>query len=174
MYSYSPFRKSYKRTDHIAQCSFCDPVQMQKQSVKDETDNVIENESYRWIVNFFPKFEGHTMLVPKRHFVALEEETDTESLARQHLLKEAIPLIQKIFPESGLEYFVQTGTASGSSIPHLHFHLVPARPDDSLRGFEKLGHFYTTNEHEEKVVIFPHRITLSPEDLLGRFASIER
>lgn len=54
--------------------------------------------------------------------------------------------------------FLQYGAGSASSVSHLHWHIVPALPSDTLRSFEKLGHFYTANEKEQKILIFPIKI----------------
>ena len=123
---------------------------------------MVENEYYRWVVNFFPKFEGHTLIVPKRHVTELGTEQRNEILAREKMINMASTILQKVYQNSGVEIFLQTGAGSESSIQHLHWHVVPAMPDDHLRSFAKLGHFYTTKPNEERVLIFPVRIKRSP------------
>lgn len=171
VYSFSPFRNHYQKPEPGAACHFCSESVLAKQTIK-SNGLPVENDYYRWVVNWYPKFEGHTMLIPKRHFCHLSEETEEEEeeeevLARHRLLKVAIARLEHCYPKCGLEYFIQTGSGSGSTVPHLHWHLVPASPADQLRSFEKLGHFYTTKEGEEKVVVFPQRITMGPEELLS-------
>lgn len=139
---------------------------MDAQTIVDQAGELFQNDYYRWVVNAYPKFEGHTMLVPHAHVTDLTEETDAALLARQKLLTEILPILQHAYPNCGVEYFLQTGPGSASSVAHLHWHLVPAFPDDELRSFEKLGHFYTTEPDQEKVVIFPKRISMSPDELL--------
>lgn len=167
MYSYSPFRKTYTAPDS-AGCPFCNAAAMAAQVVRRQDGSAIENEHYRFVVNTYPKFEGHTMLVPKAHLLDFAEETPEAVLARQTLLLEAVALLRRAFPNCGIENFIQTGAGSKSSVAHLHWHLVPAYEHDPLRSFEKLGHFYTTTPHEEKVVIFPKAITMEPATLLAR------
>ena len=62
-YYYSPFRNNYQRklTDG---CAFCDTEKIMHQAVRDKSGRIMENNYYIWLVNFFPKFEGHTLLVP--------------------------------------------------------------------------------------------------------------
>lgn len=145
---------------------------MAAQTIKSADGTIYENAHYRFIVNMFPKFEGHTMLVPKAHITAITTESAEALLARQELLVAATSLLGRAFPDCGIELFLQTGPGSASSVTHLHWHLVPASPTDELRSFEKLGHFYTTKPDEEKVVLFPKTITMSPESLLAFLTTI--
>lgn len=170
-YFYSPFRKQYvKPNKDDSSCAFCSTKTMDKQAIYRVDGSLFENKHYRWIVNYFPKFEGHTMLVPKRHIVELAEETTDEVLARQELLLEAGSILKQKYPNCGIEYFIQTGDNSDSSIPHLHWHLVPASSADIFRSLEKLDRFYTTDPAKEKVVLFPKEITMDP-DTLSAFLS---
>lgn len=164
-YFYSPFRKSYQ-PEAASVCPFCAEDILLAQTVKDQSGALIQNEHYRWVVNAYPKFAGHTMLVPTTHLTALADETEAAVLARHRLLVRVLPILERAFPHTGIEYFLQTGDQSASSVAHLHWHIVPAHPDDELRSFEKLGHFYTTEPTQEKVVLFPKRITMSPDELL--------
>lgn len=173
MYSYSPFRSGYSTPDKDAPCVFCDPVVIQKQTIVLADNKAVENKYYRWIVNTYPKFEGHTMLVPKRHITSIEDEQPEETLACADLLKVALKAMRILFPTSGIEYFAQWGAQSASSQAHIHTHLVPANPEDPFRSFEKLGHFYTTKDQQEKIVLFPTTIKLSPEELLAEFKKIQ-
>lgn len=171
-YYYSPFRKTYSGEAESSGCFFCDPQVIDRQAIRDRDGKLAENATHVWLANYFPKFEGHTMIVPKRHLTAIQDETDAEAVGRNALTKTAAAALAQLYGNSGLEIFLQTGNGSQSSIPHLHWHLVPARPDDPLRSFEKLGHFYTTKENEEKIVIFPMKITLAKEELQKALSKI--
>jgi diadenosine tetraphosphate (Ap4A) HIT family hydrolase len=145
---------------------------VEKQAIRNQHDEIAQNETHVWLANYFPKFEGHTMIVPKRHLTSIQDETDAEAIGRNALIKTAAAALNRLYGNSGLEIFLQTGNGSQSTVPHLHWHLVPARPDDPLRSFEKLGHFYTTKENEEKIVIFPIEISLAKEDLQKALSKI--
>lgn len=168
-YYYSPFRKVYKgivKKKRKTACPFCDTKAIASQAIK-RGRSIFENESYYWIVNLYPKFEGHTMVVPKRHVTALGEETPKEVADREALIVEATRVLRKVFPKAGFEIFLQTGDGSESSVPHLHWHVVPASPKDPLRSFDKLGQFYTVEPGKERVLIFPVKIQRSPKQLIS-------
>ena len=155
---YSPFRKEYTPKQDAKICPFCDPRVLGEESVRDLAGKVIENDSYIWLVNFFPKFEGHTMIVPKRHILSLTEESEKEVVDRHQIINKAVETLRKAYPEGGVEIFLQFGDGSQSSVPHLHWHVVPALPQDPLRSFEKLGQFHTPDEKGETVLRFPIEI----------------
>lgn len=170
-YYYSPVRKAYESAarsqDPAAQaCVFCDDELLRNQSIRTTEGKCHENEHYRWIANWFPRAEAHTMLVPKRHITSLDQETDEEIIARQQLLSIAVAKLQRAYPDSGMEVFLQTGLGTESSIPHLHWHLVPAIPQHSLIGFEKCGFFTASEPNERKVVMTPITITMAREELI--------
>jgi len=73
-YYYSPFRKKYSKRK-TAGCVFCDQVAMTIESVPNAKGKPVENDSYRWVVNMFPKFEGHTLAIPKRHITSIGSES---------------------------------------------------------------------------------------------------
>lgn len=139
---------------------------MSRQRIRTEKNKVIENDSYYWVVNAYPKFEGHTLIVPKRHITKIGEETEKEILDREKLISYGVAVLRKAFPRSGVELFLQYGEGSQASIAHLHWHLVPASLDDPLRSFDKLGQFYTVESGKEKVILFPIQIKKSPAQLL--------
>lgn len=164
-YFYSPFRKHYQ-PQTTTSCPFCAPSTIATETITNQAGEPFANQHYRWVINSYPKFDGHTMLVPNAHLTELAAETDAAVLARHQLLKQALPVLARAFPGTGVEIFLQTGAQSASSVAHLHWHVVPADPSDELRSFEKLGHFYTTEPEQEKVVLFPKRISMSPDELL--------
>lgn len=169
-YYYSPFRSAYEKPKQPNTCVFCVHETMYDHAIRDNEDRVQENESAIWVVNYFPKFEGHTMVVPKRHVTSLDEETPKEVTERGELIRKAAGALQQLYPGAGIEVFLQAGPGSASSIQHLHWHVVPALPDDPLRSFEKLGHFYTTNDGMEKVVLFPILIRTARAELQAALA----
>jgi diadenosine tetraphosphate (Ap4A) HIT family hydrolase len=165
-YFYSPFRKQYDAKEQGTEeaCVFCD-TKIRSQMVTDGEGHVVENEHYQWIINYFPRFEGHTMLVPKRHLTCFADETKEEVLARHDLLVYASEILTRAYANTGIEVFLQRGDGSASTIKHLHWHLIPAKADDPLRGFEKMGHFVAKEEDEERIIRFPQRIEHAREGL---------
>ncbi len=163
-YYYSPFRKEYNGPKRKG-CPFCDRETINSQGVKTRDGHLVENDHYFWTVNWFPKWEGHTMVIPKRHVLSLDDETDDEAVSRHHLMVNAKNALVALYPGAGVEVFFQNGSGSESSVPHLHWHVVPSRPSDPIRGSGKFGRFTTTVPNEEKVLLYPTEIQLAREAL---------
>ena len=176
MYYYSPFRSLYKKTDkNISDqiCAFCNEELIEKQSIKNTHGVQIKNKHYVWLVNFYPKFEGHTMIVPIKHICApLTSESDESLRDRHNLIIFAQKIIQELYPGCGIEQFLQYGPGSASSVKHIHWHIVPAMPNDPLRSFEKLGHFYTTKKSNKITLDFPITIKYDGDVLLKKLAKV--
>jgi len=164
-YYYSPFRKKYTGKKADTGCPFCNKVNMAKQSIKYSNGALAENKNYRWIVNIFPKFEGHTLVVPKRHVAELGTESPDEIKDREEIFHLASQTLKKTYPGAGIEVFIQTGGASEASIEHLHWHVVPSQPNDPIRGFDKLGQFFTIEEDKPKIIVFPVPIKKAKQTL---------
>ena len=112
------------------------------------------------------------MIVPKRHLLNLEDETTEETLARQEILLLATKILETLYPGAGMEIFIQYGPGSEQSVAHLHWHVVPAQAGDPLRGFEKMGDFYTNEAGKEKHIIFPIAIEKAREGLQGALSKL--
>lgn len=173
-YYYTPFRSDYKPpTDQEVadkQCVFCDTHTISSQLIHNRQHVVYENEHYYWAVNWFPRAEAHTMLIPKRHITSLTDETTAELLARQDLLGRAMTALTNTFGDTGFEFFLQTGPGSLSSIKHLHWHLIPTTPQKEFLSLAKVGYFWTTKPDDEKIVLQPIELILAREELLTLIA----
>ncbi len=80
-----------------------------------------------------PVFEGHTLLVPRRHYgtlVDLPVDLLEPFFLRAQRLARAM--------EDGLDAagsFVAMNNRVSQSVPHVHVHVVPRTKGDGLRGF---------------------------------------
>ena len=170
-YFYSPFRLDYqpKKTKN---CPFCDKEKLSSHSIKDKKGKIIENESYIWLVNWYPRCDGHTMVVPKRHILNLEEETSKEVLLRNELFLKAIKALKKVYPKSGYEIFLQTGEGSDSTVPHLHWHVMSVLESDNLKGISKLGKLVVREKGEKREVLYPVSIIHARGSLQQAFTKV--
>ncbi len=70
----------------------------------------------------------HVLIIPKKHITGVLElsESDSETIQRIWLV---IPkLAQELgVAEKGFRVVVNSGSAAGQSVPHLHFHLLGGR-----------------------------------------------
>lgn len=92
---------------------------------------IIENEHAFCKLNSHPLTEGHTLVIPKRHFADYFDTSKIEQDAIQNLLharrqqlREADPTIE------GFNVGVNPGVVAGQTVFHCHVHLIPRRKGD--------------------------------------------
>ena len=94
---------------------------------------VLRDEHVAAFLDTRPVFKGHVLVVPREHVADLLE------LPRA-MMEPLLAAVQRIAGamETGLSAdgsFVAVNTKISQSVPHLHFHVVPRRKGDGLRGF---------------------------------------
>ena len=109
-------------------CIFCKIIKGEIPS-----DKVYEDEDTLAFLDINPTSEGHTLVIPKKHFVNFEDIPENE-------LQKVILIVKKIGKalKDGLgveSYNVceNNDPAAGQEIPHIHFHLVPRYENDGLK-----------------------------------------
>lgn len=84
------------------------------------------------IMNKFPYSNGHLMVCPYRHVMALEKLEPAETTELMWLLQQCAIILKEHFHCEGLNIGLNQGQAAGAGIrEHLHFHLVPRWNGDS-------------------------------------------
>ncbi len=109
-------------------CVFCDVIALRVNS-----HMVYEDEVAVAILDASPLFKGHTLLLPRSHtedLYALGEGSAARYFADLRTLSRAV---QTAMGADGT--FVALNNRVSQSVPHMHFHIVPRRFNDGLRGF---------------------------------------
>ena len=79
----------------------------------------------------YPVSEYHCLIIPKRHINDYFELTNEELVACNDLIKLVKDeIVNKDLSVSGFNIGTNVGKASGQSILHCHFHLIPRRKGD--------------------------------------------
>ncbi len=115
-------------------CIFCDFVSGRRKRHKNrfpfkklhETKSVVAFLS----VDFPATENGHTIVIPKRHFKLLEK-VPGKILAE---LMEEIKLISRVLMRSngGVNVLLNNGRCAGQKVPHVHFHVIPRNTGDHI------------------------------------------
>lgn len=109
-------------------CVFCKIISGELPSHK-----VYEDEFILAFLDINPVNPGHTLIVPKKHLVNIEE-TSEEILAR--LIKTAKKVgasLKKNLGMAGYNIQINNDPVAGQIVAHLHFHLVPRLDNDGLK-----------------------------------------
>jgi len=96
-------------------CIFCKIAQGEIPSTK-----VYEDEKFFAFLDINPESDGHTLLIPKDHYVWMQDAPD-EIISEIFVV--AKQLMKKLIEEKKCE-FVRIKVI-GKDVPHFHIHLVP-------------------------------------------------
>lgn len=125
-------------------CVFCQAVRGEVPVAK-----VWEDEQLLAFLDHRPVFPGHVLLIPKRHLVTLDELLPDEVpplFNELRILSRSVP--QALGAQGS---FVANNNVVSQSVPHLHWHIVPRRKGDGLKGFFWPRHPYRDETHEQEV-----------------------
>jgi ATP adenylyltransferase len=107
----------------VKRCIFCDP-----KVIKDQECKNLAGKYWRVLVNKYPYLDGNLMIIPKRHFMKLEEMNDLERGEFFEIIIKAKNKLGKIFDTQHFNVGLNLGKAAGTSIDHLHWQIIPRDP----------------------------------------------
>jgi histidine triad (HIT) family protein len=96
-----------------------------------------------------PLFPGHTLVVPRAHRAALHDVPAGEFEPLLACAQRLSAAFEKALGSEGT--FVALNDRVSQSVPHVHFHVVPRRKSDGLRGFFWPRQKYATDEEAAAV-----------------------
>ena len=112
---------------NMEECVFCRIVAGEIPSYK-----IFESRHAMAFLDVMPAAEGHSLVIPKKHFETLTDAPETE-------LKEVIAAVQKIARaimkatnSEGFNVLQSNNRAAGQVVQHLHFHVIPRKQGDGL------------------------------------------
>lgn len=126
---WAPWRIKYILGTKPTECVFCLPASEEE----DAERLVLHRGKYSFVImNKFPYNNGHIMVCPYRHVMAIEDLTIAESQEIMALMQVCAAILKAHFKCEGINIGLNQGQAAGAGIrEHLHFHLVPRWNGDS-------------------------------------------
>jgi len=116
--------KYNKKLDNndVKSCDFCDPKIHKKQECKS-----LQGKYWRAIVNLYPYMDGNLMIVPKRHIIRIDEINKEEWQELHQMITKSQKRLAEIFKTKSFNVGINIGKSAGSSIPHMHWQIMPRR-----------------------------------------------
>jgi histidine triad (HIT) family protein len=101
-------------------CIFC------KIARKEAAASIIyEDTDIMAFMDIRPVSEGHTLIIPKQHYVDIYD-TPNQLLAAVHVVTKKIAVaVKKVTNADGISIVQQNGRAAGQDIFHMHVHVIP-------------------------------------------------
>ena len=109
-------------------CIFCKIV-----NGEIETSKVYEDKNFIGILDENPKAEGHTLIIPKKHFRNLLDMPNTLGNEMLEAIKKvSLKLIDEGKAE-GINVISNNEAVAGQIIFHTHIHIIPRKKNDGLK-----------------------------------------
>lgn len=96
------------------------------------SNKVFENDNFIAILDAFPANEGHTLVIPKKHYkdiFEIDENTLKEGYAIAKNISEAIKIAFNI---KDINILQNNGELAGQTVHHFHIHVIPRIKDDNV------------------------------------------
>lgn len=101
-------------------CIFCNILKNEKTASYVYKDNRIIA-----ILDIRPVNEGHTLVIPKKHYENIYEIPDEEVAYLFTIAKRVANAVKKATNADGISIFQNNGRAAGQVIFHVHVHIIP-------------------------------------------------
>jgi bis(5'-adenosyl)-triphosphatase len=92
-----------------------------------------ESENFRAIYNRAPILAGHSLVIPKRHVTSLMDLNELELCEFVAFGRKSLKILLRAFDARSFDWSIQEGKEAGQTVPHLHLHLIPRKPNDLAR-----------------------------------------
>ena len=89
------------------------------------TEFIVETEDYVSFRDIEPQAPVHALVIPKKHFVSLNEIDSTELMGK--LLKGARETAKKLGISDNYRLVINTGRKAGQTVFHIHIHVMGGR-----------------------------------------------
>ncbi len=111
----------------MSDCIFCKIVKEKISAYK-----IYEDDKTLAFLDIAPVTPGHSLIIPKKHFVNLEEIPQKDLSDLILVVKKVGRAIKDRLAVKGYNVNVNNDPVAGQIIPHLHFHIIPRHKGDSL------------------------------------------
>lgn len=122
-------------------CVFCDIM-----SKKSFSADVYEDDGFLVLMDKYPITEGHTLVIPKKHYDNLLFMPYREVGKLYSLVPIIARAVISAVNADGFNVGQNNGRAANQIVPHVHVHVIPRFNDDSQNGRWPARHVGT---HEE-------------------------
>jgi histidine triad (HIT) family protein len=111
----------------MSECVFCQIIQKQlPASVVYEDEQIVAFLSNR------PVNEGHTLVVPKKHYANIYEISEDETAYLFKIAKQVALAVRDSIDAEGIRIVQNNGEAAGQVVFHLHVHVIPMKPHEGF------------------------------------------
>ncbi|MBU2616475.1 MAG: HIT family protein [Nanoarchaeota archaeon] len=95
---------------------------------------VWENDNFLAFADIKPIEEGHTLVIPKKHFDTLPDLEEEISKDYLDVIKKIAKILIDKYNADGFNIVLNNGKSAGQIVNHVHFHIIPRKEGDNKKG----------------------------------------
>ncbi len=122
-------------------CLFCKIINGDIPSYK-----IYEDDDCYAFLDIYPINYGHTLVIPKKHIVTMDEIDNDLLLKVITVAKKIAPVIERELNCDGITYIQNNGFYQ--DVKHFHMHIVPRYEDD-----KQLSRYNRENNHQKHLEV---------------------
>lgn len=122
-------------------CIFCQIANGEQEAFK-----LIENEHAVAFLDINPLTDGHTVVIPKKHYERLVDIPSNELAELFKVVKTVNQALTSTLDAAGSNIGINDGKQAGQAIPHLHAHIIPRYQGDGGGSFHSIVHMETSED----------------------------
>jgi len=100
--------------------------------------SVYEDDCVMAFLDNRPASDGHTLVIPKKHFETICDIPDAEIAHLFEVVKKVAVAVKETVNPEGLTVIQRNGKAAGQHILHLHVHVIPRYSGQRLLRMEEI------------------------------------
>jgi histidine triad (HIT) family protein len=89
-----------------------------------------QNERAVAFLDAFPLAAGHTLIVPKAHYVKVQDMGRQDAQAVFELVHDLVDRVESAAGAGSSTIAVHNGRDAGQEVAHVHVHIIPRKPGD--------------------------------------------
>lgn len=110
----------FQRFVNTRNCAFCNSEILERQVFYRGSKAVA-------LLTHKPAVPGHVLIIPQRHVERFEDLTEEELAAIKETIQKVDLAVRKMFGTKDYALIQKNGKEAGQSVPHVHFHYLPAK-----------------------------------------------
>ncbi len=91
---------------------------------------IIQNQRAMALLDAFPLAAGHTLVIPKSHYVKVQQMSQQDSVAVFELVWKLADAVEVASQVDASTIAIHNGQGAGQEVPHVHVHIVPRKAND--------------------------------------------
>lgn len=108
-------------------CIFCKIIQK-----KSPASFIYEDKNVAAFLSNRPVNEGHTLVIPKKHYENIYDLPEDELAYLSKIVKHIAHAVRNAMVAEGIRIVQNNGSAAGQVVFHFHMHVIPLKPHEGF------------------------------------------